>query len=162
VTAEPEQQDAVEDVDGQSDVETSEERLPEDHPVVKALRKANKEAEQARLRVKEFEDAQKSESERLAEQLAETQKRADAAELQAARLQVASDKGLPASSVKFLTGSSVEELAASADELMSLLQPSEPEKPSRPRERLRPGSSPESDPEPDARAIADSILSRHF
>lgn len=47
------------------------ERLPDDHPVVKALAKANKEAEAARLKVKEFEDAQKGELEKLQDQIAE-------------------------------------------------------------------------------------------
>lgn len=50
---------------------TSDERLPDDHPAVVALAKANKEAEAARLKVKEMEDRDKSELQRAQDAVAE-------------------------------------------------------------------------------------------
>lgn len=46
-------------------------RLPDDHPVARALAKANKEAETARQKLKEIEDRDKSELTRAQEALAE-------------------------------------------------------------------------------------------
>jgi len=63
--------------------------------------KANKDAA---ARLQQLEDAQKSEQEKLTEKLSATEKRAAEAELRAARLEVATSKGLPMASVKFLPG----------------------------------------------------------
>ena len=137
----------------------------EDEPDWKAeARKWEKRAKQnsdAAARLQELEDAQKTEQEKLTEKLSATEKRAADAELRAARLEVATEKGLPKSSVKFLTGTTPEELEESADELLSLISPDddEPSGPSRrPRERLKPGASPDTEPEPDSSKLADSIL----
>lgn len=122
--------------------------------------KANKEAA---ARLAELEDAQKSEQEKLAEKLSATEQRAAEAELRAARLEVATSKGLPMASVKFLTGATPEELAASADELLGLLKQDEPEPSVRPKERLKGGASrADAEPLPDPNALADKILSRQF
>ncbi len=50
-------------------------RLPDDHPVVKALAKANKEAEAARLRLKEIDDANKTELQKAKDELSERDQR---------------------------------------------------------------------------------------
>lgn len=85
----------------------------------KALRKANKEAETYRLKVKEYEDASKSEQERLAEQLEEQKRRADMAERTLMRTQVAAAKGLPPKLADRLQGDTIEELEADADDLLA-------------------------------------------
>jgi hypothetical protein len=129
----------------------------------KQLEAKLKELEPAAQRLKELEDAQKSEQEKLAEKLSATEQRAAEAELRAARLEVATSKGLPMASVKFLTGSTPDELAASADELLGLLKKDEPEPSGRPKERLKGGASPaDTEPGPDPNELADSILSRQF
>ena len=134
-----------------------------------ALHKANEEAKKHRLKAKELEplaakakeleDAQKTEQERLTEKLTASEKRAVEAELKAARLEVAADKGLPQSSVKFLTGTTVEELAQSADELLELLTPEDDGKgrlPGKPQPRLRGGGNP-TEESIDIKSIIDSI-----
>lgn len=85
----------------------------------KALRKANKEAENYRLKVKEYEDASKSEQERLADQLEEQKRRADHAERTLMRTQVAAAKGLPPKLADRLQGETAEELEADADSLLA-------------------------------------------
>ena len=87
----------------------------------RALRKANKEAEQARLKLKEIEDAGKSETEKLTGRVAELEPKVTAAETRAMRLEVALDKGLPKSLAVRLQGESREEMEADADELMKTL-----------------------------------------
>lgn len=122
--------------------------------------KANKDAA---ARLQQFEDAQKSEQEKLTEKLSATEKRAVEAELRAARLEVATSKGLPMASVKFLTGDTPDELSASADELLGLLKKDDPEPSGRPKERLKGGASPaDTEPGPDPNAIAEQILGRHY
>lgn len=87
-----------------------------------ALKKANKEAEQSRLKLREAEERDLSEMEKI-------QRRAEKAENDLADLQsntlkqrVALEKGLPASLVGRLQGSTEEELAADADELLTLVK----------------------------------------
>ena len=130
--------------------------------LIQNLRKEKDELKPLADKAKELEDAQKTEQERLTEKLSETEKRAVDAELKAARLEVATEKGLPKSSVKFLTGTTPEELEESADELLSLLSASDedrgPAVPSKPRERLRGGGNPTEEPEEtDPRKLADGL-----
>lgn len=77
---------------------------------------AEKRAAAAEARIKEFEDAQKTEAEKQAERLAEFER--ENAELKSAktRAEVAAAKGVPAS---LLSGSTQEELEASADALIA-------------------------------------------
>ena len=128
---------------------SSSDRLPDDHPVVQALAKANKEAEQARLKVKQYEDATKSEQEKLTERASELEKSLTTAEANAARFEIALEKGLTKSQAKRLVGSTREELEADAEELLADLGLGE-EKPTparRPQERLKPGAAPDAEPE---------------
>jgi hypothetical protein len=85
----------------------------------RALKKANKEAETYRLKVKEFEDASKSDQEKLTEKLTEQEQRALRAEQSALRMEVALEKHLPAKLVARLQGSTKEELLADADDLLA-------------------------------------------
>lgn len=106
-----------------------------------ALKKANKEAETLRLKLKEYEDRDKTEVDKLNERLALAERRA----LDAERLEVALDKGLTRTQAKRLVGSTREELEADADELIADLgPPSEDPRPApsrKPQEQLKPGSS---------------------
>lgn len=86
---------------------------------------AEKRAADAEAKVKEFENAQKSEAEKQAERIAEIER--ENAELKSAktRAEVAAAKGVPAA---LLTGSTQEELEASADALIAFKGAQEPQK----------------------------------
>ena len=106
-----------------------------------------REVEPLAKRAQELEDAQKSDQQRLSEQLDTARSEGSTAKAEAARLRVAIEKGVPAALVDRLRGDTAEDLAADADALLELVgsnQPA-PRVPSRPVERLRPGSG---EPEP--------------
>lgn len=84
-----------------------------------AQAKANADAAK---RLQEIEDAGKTEQERLSEQLAIAAKERDEAAGKLTRYEVAADKSLPQNAVALLTGSTREEIEASADALLELLQ----------------------------------------
>lgn len=86
-----------------------------------ALKKANKEAETSRLRLKEFEDRDLSELQKAQRDAADAKERLAQFEQTTLRQRVALEKGLPASLVGRLQGSTEEEMAADADTLMALL-----------------------------------------
>jgi len=73
---------------------------------------------------REYENAQKPEAERMAEELAAL--RAEKALFEAEKLKndVAASKNIPSKALKFLSGSTREELEAQADELLSVLNES--------------------------------------
>lgn len=81
---------------------------------------AKKNADAAK-RLKEIEDKDKSESDRLKEATATERARADAAEAKALRFEVALAKSVPSNLMKFLTGDTQEEIEASADELLAAI-----------------------------------------
>lgn len=82
-------------------------------------KKAEKEAAELRAKVKEFEDRDKSESEKAAERLAKAETAAAEASAKLLRLEVASEKGLTPAQAKRLQGATREELEADADELLA-------------------------------------------
>lgn len=132
-----------------------------------ALEKANKEAAAYRHKLKEFEDRDKTDSEKLTERAAAAEHRAAEAEARALRLEVAAAKGLTPSQVKRLVGSTREELEADADELLADFAPrsgehdTSPPPGGRPKERLRGGGDPTEEPEEtDPRKLADLIPRR--
>jgi hypothetical protein len=88
-----------------------------------ALRKANREAEKYRLRVKEFEDRDKSEQEKLEERAKAAEESARKAEEARLRAEVALDKGLPKALAARLQGATLEEMQADADALLALIPP---------------------------------------
>ena len=123
-------------------------------------------AQEAEGKVKEHEDASKDEKTKTAEALSAAQERAAYAD----RLDVALDKapeGMSVSQVrklaKRLSGKTREELEADAEELFADFAPSkgddeQPKPGSSPRERLRPGTAPSSEPEEtDPRKLADAV-----
>lgn len=84
--------------------------------------KANEGAAQ---RLAEIEEAQKTEAQKVQERLEAAEKRAAELELKAARAEVAAEKGIPAN---LLTGSTREELEASADALIAFKGAQEPQR----------------------------------
>lgn len=117
-TQETQETGAVEGAESQQ--EHTENQQGNDAPpeMTRALRKANKEAETLRLKLKEFEDRDKSDLERANER-AETAEKAAADHATAAlRLAVAFEKGLTPAQAKRLVGSTQDELEADADEIL--------------------------------------------
>lgn len=91
--------------------------------VTAALRKANKEAETLRRQLKEYEDKDKSEAEKLVERATAAEVRAAEMESQLMRHQVALTKGLSPVLAERLRGNTQEELEADADALLALVAP---------------------------------------
>lgn len=133
-------------------------------PAVKAaLRKANKEAETYRLKLKELEDRDKSETDKLKDAVTVAEKRAAVAEAKILRLEVAAEKGLTMAQAKRLVGETREELEADAVELLESFgatgNGTGGVKPTgKPKEKLRPGHVPDADGEPDMGKVAELVL----
>lgn len=121
-----------------------------------ALKKANEEAKNYRLKAKELEplaakakeleDAKKTEEQRLQDRIAELEPSAK----EAAKLRVALRKGLTEVQARRLVGDTEEDLEKDADELLESFAPAEggPAAPARrPKERLKPGAANDSEPE---------------
>lgn len=70
---------------------------------------------------REYETSQKSEHEKLADELARVKAEASQASTELMRLKVASEKGIPTDALALLNGSSREELEHAADTLLSLI-----------------------------------------
>lgn len=124
--------------------------------------KANAEAAK---RLKELEDANKSDLDKLTERATSAEQKAAAAELKALRFEVAAEKGVPTNLMRFLTGDSREDLEAAADELMAAVKPDtgEGDTGGRPKEALRSGAAPAAEPETnDPRKLAESISRDRF
>lgn len=122
--------------------------------VKRALSKANKEAETLRLKLKEFEDRDKSEAEKLAERATAAEKRVQELETRGMRLEVASEKGLTAGQAKRLMGSTREELEADADDLLATFKAAVP---AAPRPDPSQGARPTS-----AEALADAEFEKYY
>jgi hypothetical protein len=94
-------------------------------PYVKQLRReaaaARNRVSELEERVQEFEDADKTEHQRLTDTAETANRRAIAAEERLLRFEVASERGLPMSAAAFLTGSTREEIELRAEELERLL-----------------------------------------
>lgn len=90
-----------------------------------ARKAAEKAAAEAQARIKEFEDRDKSEAQKQAEALAEAQARLAELTVAKTRAEVAAAKGVPAS---LLSGSTQEELEASADALIAFKGTQEPQR----------------------------------
>lgn len=114
------------------DTGTGDEKLGEGGmKALKAEREANKQlkAQIAELseKVKAFEDKDKTEAEKQAEQLAAAQKAAAESGRKAEQYEVAAAKGIPLAAASRLRGSTREEMEADADELLKLLSPKDTE-----------------------------------
>jgi len=89
-------------------------------------RKHEKAAKQLESRLKEFEDKDKTETERLSERATLAEKQAAENAQALARYRVAVDKSLPTELVDRLRGDTEDELSEDADRLLALLKPSGP------------------------------------
>lgn len=121
-------EDTNEDAVEATGVETPETETPKPHgdvpPEVKAaLRKANKEAQDLRLKLQTFEDRDKTEAQKLTDRAEAAEKRAVDLESRALRLEVASERGLTSAQARRLVGSTREELEADAAELLETFKP---------------------------------------
>lgn len=95
----------------------SPQRLPDDHPLVKAYAAVKSELAEARGRVKEFEDAALTEEQRREEALNAAIRERDEAVLEAARLRAAIEHDLSADDLDLIGGSTPEEIAERAKKL---------------------------------------------
>jgi len=91
--------------------------------VKRALNKANKEAEKLRLQLKDYEDRDKSELQKLTERSEAAERKAEEATRDAMRARVGADKGLPRKFWDRLKGDDEKEMAADADDLLSEISP---------------------------------------
>jgi hypothetical protein len=128
--------------------------------VLADLKKAREERAALEARLKEIEDQGKSEGEKLTERLTQAEKRAEAAEQRALRLEVAASKGLTAAQAKRLVGATLEELEADADEIIEAFparSAASPPPSTKPSPSARGGTDPTEAPEPDVQKLVDSI-----
>lgn len=120
-------------------------------------RKNEKSFKEMAARLKQYEDANKSESQRLQEAYESYKTRAEKAEAQLMRREIA-ERLAPehatakqiAQVAKRMSGDDEDALEADAKELFELIAPepkTAPKTPSRPKERLKGGSEPDEEPE---------------
>lgn len=116
----------------------------------------------AAKRLAELEDANKSETQKLADKVSAAEKRTADAEAKATRYEVASELGVQAKHLKYLSGTTREDIEASAkgilDDFPEVYAKSDTDdaRPTRPKERLRAGAASDADPDP-VHAINDRI-----
>lgn len=91
-----------------------------------ALQKANKEAEKLRLKLKEFEDRDKTDAQKLIEERDLLKSELENLSQEAVRRDVAEEKGLTLAQARRLIGTTREELEADADELIATFPKSKP------------------------------------
>lgn len=112
---------------GKFDEERARAEIRKKNNEAKNLRDRLKAAEEKASKYDQLEDAQKSESEKLNEKAAGLEKRATAAEMDAARLRVALNQGLTGKEAlalaKRLVGETDAELEADAEELLESFKP---------------------------------------
>lgn len=127
-----------------------------------ARKAAEKQLRELQKSLKEYEDRDKSELQKAIERADEAEKRAATAEFNALRNKVAAAKGVPATS---LTGSTEDELMASADELIAWRDQNKPPAPAPKRSPasgsgLKSGASGTENTNHDPKAIAAEALRR--
>lgn len=83
--------------------------------------KRAKDNAEAAKRLAELEESQKTETQRLTERADAEYKRAQDAEAKLLRYEVAAETGVPATTLKFLTGNTREEIEASAKDVLALI-----------------------------------------
>jgi hypothetical protein len=88
-----------------------------------AAKAARKEADEAKAKVKGFEDAALSEQEKKEKEKAAAEQRATAAETKALKYEVAATKGVPLSQAHRLQGSTKQELETDADAFLKDVKP---------------------------------------
>lgn len=129
---------------------------------------AKKELEQLRTKIKEYEEANLTEKQRLEKELeeAKTSSSTTGADLLKIRAAMAkAPEGMSPSKIltmsKRLTGNTPEELETDAEELFADFAPASTRPPSKvPAENLKGGGEPDKDPEPDPDKIVANLLKR--
>lgn len=96
-------------------------RLPDDHPLVTAFERVKGELNEAKKKVQQFEDADKSDLERVTGQLDTEKARADAAELENARLRALIKHKLTEDDLELIGGGTPEEIEERAEKLAQRL-----------------------------------------
>ena len=91
-----------------------------------ALQKANKEAESFRLKLKEYEDRDKTDAQKIQEERDALKIERDALKIENMRRDVALAKGIPLEAASRLVGATREELEADADALAGVLKGAKP------------------------------------
>jgi predicted nucleic acid-binding Zn-ribbon protein len=104
------------------------------------LDKRVKELSPYEKQVRDNEEANKSELQKLNEALNAEKAARSAAELSNLRHEIGLAKNVPAGLIKYLTGSSKEELESAADDLLAQLEATGPRVPGRPQERMSDGT----------------------
>lgn len=89
-----------------------------DRRAIAALRREIDDLKPLADKAKQLEESGKSAEQKFEDRVAAIEKRAQEAETRAARLEIANAKGLSATQAKYLTGSTKEELEASADAIL--------------------------------------------
>lgn len=125
-----------------------------------ALRKANREAAENRVKAQKLEDKDKTESEKLRDEVTRLTQERDAQAQAALRMEIATESGLNAAQIKFLSGTSREELEARAAEIleaMPAVAPASPPPSTQPRPNLRGGTEPDRGGADPAQALGDFL-----
>ena len=124
-------------------------------------RKHERENKALLKKLKDIEDAGKTEAQKNADTAASATKRAEDAEARALRAEVAGDKNLPRDLWQFLSATTQEDLEAQADALLKATGSSDDKKGGpgkKPEEDLKGGTDPTEDPEEmDPRKLADMV-----
>jgi len=112
------------------DVEATEEHVDTkpDIPVEvkRALQKANKEAETLRLKLRDFEDRDKTDAQKIQEERDALRTERAHLTLQSLRRDVAEEKGLTPAQARRLVGASREEMETDADDLLTTFPKAKP------------------------------------
>lgn len=148
------------DDDDAFDAERAKTKIQKANREAANLRKRLKDLEPLAKKAKDLEDANKSDQEKAEERASGLEQRAIKAETDVARLKVALKKGLTETQAKRLVGENEEELEADAEELLESFKSEDDDGqvPRRPRERLRPGAAPATEPEEnDPAKLADKV-----
>lgn len=127
--------------------------------LIQNLRRENADLKPYRQKVQELEDAEKTDLQRLTEQLEAAQSELAATKADALRAEVrASRPDLKPAQVARLQGDTIEELLADADEVYgpAAEEPTQPTG-SRPKERLRSGAVPAAEPRRSIREVVEAI-----
>lgn len=124
---------------------------------------AKQNADAAR-RLREMEDAEKTETQKLTDKVTAAEKRAAEAEAKAIRYEVATELGIRPRHMKYLAGSTREDIEESAKGILDDFpetygkSDTDASQPTRPKERLRSGATPDEEPdETDPRKLAAAV-----
>ena len=111
--------DSVEQTEATAPSSTEQDTNTVPDEVKRALKKANKEAETLRLKLKEYEDRDKTDLQKLQEERDTLKAERESLYLAQLRREVADEKGLTPAQAKRLVGTTREELEADADDVLT-------------------------------------------